>query len=405
MIEQEPFCAKHSLTMLLVLNAAALSLDFVFWVRAINTMKGFDWFVSQVLYPVSVASVLCPIVLGMKALGQISPRDTGFPLKYFFMLACLGTAQNWGLTVGGTLISGPMQIILGKAGAPVVMLQSWLVLGVLYRWSHVLAAFLMVLAGAISVIPKLGHTPGDQEHSAGQMLMGTALFALVMVVPKRVYEEKYTKEADLNPVYVRACESIMQVGIGAILLPAAFIQVSASQPPPSPSHIGEYLTAACGCLAGYKQSEYPEATCEGSWPIWLLFLACNLTHDVCGIAIAKHGSASLESLWSSSSFVVTLLLMQWPWLSGQPDQTGLSGYQCATVGVVLIGLVLYGWRPEIRPAPEPGAESTHEAEAGDKGAYAEALLEDGCESGHGKVYPEESGERAPNEPQHDECFM
>ena len=130
MIEQEPFCAKHSLTMLLVLNAAALSLDFVFWVhcrpddagqlsaimqvRAINTMKGFDWFVSQVLYPMSVASVLCPIVLGMKALGQISPRDTGFPLKYFFMLACLGTAQNWGLTVGGTLISGPMQIILGK---------------------------------------------------------------------------------------------------------------------------------------------------------------------------------------------------------------------------------------------------------------------------------------------------
>ena len=46
------------LLLLILLNATALAGDTIFWIRFVRKMKGFDWFVSQALYPLSVGLVL-----------------------------------------------------------------------------------------------------------------------------------------------------------------------------------------------------------------------------------------------------------------------------------------------------------------------------------------------------------
>jgi len=106
--------SSKGLFLLLLVNGIALSLDMVLWVRAVKKMKGFEWFVSQALYPLSVAMALWPGVLCLSWTGKLSSRDLEFPRRYLVLLALMGTTMNWGMAVGGAVLSGTLQTTLGE---------------------------------------------------------------------------------------------------------------------------------------------------------------------------------------------------------------------------------------------------------------------------------------------------
>ena len=104
---------------LLCLNMVATAFDVVLWVRFIKTMKGstagsahhtrdlhscccagFSWFVSQALYPVSLALVLGPLVGWRLVTGRIAPSNFSFPKALLLLLAGCGVAQNRLMTAG-----------------------------------------------------------------------------------------------------------------------------------------------------------------------------------------------------------------------------------------------------------------------------------------------------------------
>ena len=142
------------------------------------------------------------------------------------------------------------------------------------------------------------------------------------------------------------------MGLSVLLLPLAFAQLVPSEVAPEPSQLTSYLSAACNCLAGVPQSDYPDAECEDVWYIWLMFLLCNVTYDVTSISINKHGSATMGQIWSSFSFIATIGLYQWPWLTGLP-QTDFEIHTMISVLLILSGLAFYGWHPEERSTPSP----------------------------------------------------
>ena len=98
----------------------ALSFDLILWTRFLDGMKGFAWFVSQVLYPVSVAAAAVPPVLALWMLGRLPPQNLQFPVKYFCLLALLGTGMNWGMSISGSLLDASFQVRIRPAALVVL---------------------------------------------------------------------------------------------------------------------------------------------------------------------------------------------------------------------------------------------------------------------------------------------
>ena len=174
----------------LLTNASQVvdALDMVLWIRIATQMEPFSWFVSQILYPISVACALWPLVAICHLRGEIPESNKSFPKWRFALLAVMGTAMNWGMAIFSGLLDGTLQAVLAKSATVVVMAQSSLILQTRYEWTHGLACLMMLLAAVIGAIPAIEEPPekGQGERSAGDTAVGLVLFACVISIPKRV---------------------------------------------------------------------------------------------------------------------------------------------------------------------------------------------------------------------------
>lgn len=362
---------KGKLYGILFFNTLVVSMDYVLWIRLTTQLQPFSWFVSQLLYPISVAAILWPVVGVLHFRGLIPEGNRTFPKWIFVMLAFFGTFQNYCMAIFSGLLDGTLQAVLSKCSTVVVMIQTLAILGTRYRWTHIVAAVMMMGAAAIAAIPAMRAEPPSisnttaealgEERSQGDTVMGLILFCITIAIPKRVYEEKYSKNADLHPVYFRAWEILIQVGLAVGLLPLAFIRVVPTQKPPTWEGLGPYLRSAIGCLGGVEQPDYPEAQCSDTGVIWVAMIVCNVCHDVSSIAISKYGSAALGEMWSSLMLLVTVGLMQWPWLTGEPDKP-ITIFTVLSLVVIVFGLGLYGWHPEIPRESDPADKASIECD-------------------------------------------
>ena len=368
-----PTAAHTQLLLLILLNAAALAGDTIFWIRFVRKMKGFDWFVSQALYPLSAALLLWPVIAGLHFTHNLSPRNWNFPKRYILILAALGSGTNWGLTIAATLLPEQLVTVVMRLTTVFVIVQSAMILGTRYRWTHILGASIVAVAAVIDVEFGSGEAKSPHNHTVngtgaggsgggggGLSVVGLLMLVIICCNPKSVLTEKFTKTHLLHPAFLRGMEALLTVGMGVILSPLAFVQTSQEQAPVPMTGAGitSYLSAACGCFAGYPQNEtHPEADCEGAWIVYLAFIACNLTYDTTSIAIGKRGSAAIGCVGSSLSLVLTVVLTQVPWLTGLGEPAPLNVATGISVVLVIVGLVLYSMRPEM-PREEYATEIT-----------------------------------------------
>ena len=356
------------LILLIILNALALAGDTIFWIRFVRKMKGFDWFVSQALYPISAVILLFPVLVGLYLSKKLSNKNFHFPKRFIAILALLGCGTNWGLTIVATLLPEQLVTVMMRLGTVTVILQSWLILGTRYKWTHLIGAVVVAVAAIIDVelgpgaatasISNHTHSSNHSNYSNhsnhsydnnNNFLVGIILLLAMCCSPKGVLTEKWTKTFTVHPAFLRGMVALFTVGLGLLLSPLAFVRTSPSQSPVPMTWrgISIYLSSACGCFAGYSQSTYPDADCENAWVVYLAFIACNLTFDTTSIAIGKRGSAAIGAVGSSLSLVLTVVLTQIPWLTGLTEPAPLNAATFVSVGMIVVGLVLYATQKEM----------------------------------------------------------
>jgi hypothetical protein len=379
--------SRAQLTVLILVNAAGLAGDTIFWIRFVRKMKGFDWFVSQALYPVSAALFLSPVILGLHLTGRLNPPPPPpplppppssllssssssfpkrFPRRYMLVLAVMGCAANWGLTIGATLLPETLVTVMLRLTTVFTILQTMVIIGTKYRWTHGVGAVLVAAAAILDVVLGSGaakaaagisnssNSSVDSSvappPSAGSWVGGIILILAICALPKGVYTEKWTKTHEIHPAFLRGMIATMTVALGLLLSPLAFVQTSPTQLPVpfTGKGIKEYLGAACGCFAGYPQPRtHPDADCDGAWVVYMAFIACNLTYDVTSIAIGKRGSAAIGAVGSSLSLVITIVLTQAPWLTGLTEPAPINVATGISVAMIVAGLVLYSTQKEL----------------------------------------------------------
>ena len=95
---------NRGLYALLFFNTAALSLDWVLWIRITTALEPFSWFISQVLYPVCVAASLWPLLGVLYLRGEIPEHNQAFPkvpltntvqTSFIDSPACSGPLRCW----------------------------------------------------------------------------------------------------------------------------------------------------------------------------------------------------------------------------------------------------------------------------------------------------------------------
>ena len=243
-----PTTAATQLLLMILLNATALAGDTIFWIRFVRKMKGFDWFVSQALYPLSAAVLLWPVITSLHYTQNLSPSNWKFPKRYILILAALGSGTNWGLTVAATLLPEQLITVVMRLTTVFVLLQSTMILGTRYKWTHLLGASVVAFAAVVDVefgsgeaVSPHNHTGGSSSGtggstagttgSSGLSIVGLLLLLGICCNPKSVLTEKFTKTHHLHPAFLRGMEALLTVGLGVILSPLAFIQISKEQAP------------------------------------------------------------------------------------------------------------------------------------------------------------------------------
>ena len=372
--------ARTQLGLLILLNATALAGDTVFWIRFVRKMRGFDFFVSQILYPISAAVLLSPALLSLRCARRLDmAHNCRFPRRYIFALAVLGCGTNWGLAAAATLLPETLVTITMRLSTVFVLVQSVVILGTRFRWTHVLGAIVVsaaaitdVLWGSSGSAGSNAHTGGNHNSSSissssnhtlahhgpslghrgrgGSYAIGVLVLLAVCFSPKGVLTEKWVKTyRGTHPAFLRWCTACATVCLGVLLCPLAFVRTSTHAPVPMTGPgVASYLRAACGCFAGYPQPEtHPNADCAGAYIIYLCFIICNLTFDTTGIAIEKRGSAAIGAVGSSMSLVLTIMLTQIPFLSGLAQPAPLNGATFLSVAMVILGLALYALKKEM----------------------------------------------------------
>ena len=146
-----PTTPATQLLLLILLNATALAGDTIFWIRFVRKMKGFDWFVSQALYPLSAALLLWPVIASLHYTRNLSPSNWKFPKRFILILAALGSGTNWGLTVAATLLPEQLITVVMRLTTVFVLLQSTMILGTRYKWTHLLGASVVAFAAVVDV--------------------------------------------------------------------------------------------------------------------------------------------------------------------------------------------------------------------------------------------------------------
>jgi len=352
--------SKTQLYLLIAINALAMALDLILWIRAVKMMRGFSWFVSQLLYPVCKTIILYPAMSVLVYRKSLSPKNFTFPKKKILVLAIMATTVNYGLAIGSSLVPDTLQAMLLKCGTITVMIQARVILKTRFRWTHVVGALLLTLAAIASV----WGTQGGGKNDLLQIIIGCCILLACMILPRAIYTEKWMKESDLNPVYLRFWMSLFSCALGLALVPLAFVQISGDSPPIpfNARGISDYLSSALGCFAGYAQPQYQSADCDGSippWVVWVFEMAVNVTYDVTGAAISKYGSASTGAALGSCGMLATLGLMQIQSLTGEaPAKVTLANG--LSVVAVFAGIALYGWFPEIPLDQYKGFAGSHQ---------------------------------------------
>lgn len=165
--------------------------------RAIQLMKDHDFFITQVVFPLSINVMCWPAVWLLIRLGKVSAAERATPRWKFAVLALAAGGGNLINAFPQAALPGSIITVLQTLATPILMLLSRLLLGTRYRWPHYLAAALILCAAVLVVAPQLSQAAG----LTGMQAMWILVLVGVLFVsggPSGIFTEKWMKDVDMT---------------------------------------------------------------------------------------------------------------------------------------------------------------------------------------------------------------
>jgi hypothetical protein len=322
------------------------TIDSVLYIRLANKMEPYEWYLSQIMITLAFCVISWPVVWYRMWSGTVTPEMRSFPLMAFLWIGFLDAVGNLLGTIPAPYVPGPFISVFGKSVIPLTMILSMVVLGVRYRATHVLGALIIVGAVILNLVPFI-----QGESSSNQLFWGT--FVMVATVPaavSNVFKERGLKVADLDVWYFNAWVAIFQLGWGLSMAWSVFVPLPDPAQHVSVREFPAYMVNATACFAGMDTGETEGNVCDFTWAIFAVFIAFNVIANVLMLWIFQRGSAVLAIIAGTAKLVLINLAFHIPLVAGEALVTKFSLYNLAALGIIIVGILVYRMRKEIRPA-------------------------------------------------------
>jgi len=215
-ISKETWITALLIVMMVLTNAV----DNVIFVRIIHKMRGFEWYLSQVIYPVSVCLATWPVVWFWFIFYKdyISESQRNFAKWKYFALAALAGLSNLLGFLPGSYVSGPVQVILSQSRLIMTMFASILFLGYRFKWIHYLGVCIIIGSVVLGTWNDL-----VSSHGNSALWISIYLLASIPVALGNVGKEYWIKGEDLNVWYFRSWDALFEIVTGLILAPIRYL--------------------------------------------------------------------------------------------------------------------------------------------------------------------------------------
>lgn len=317
--------------------------------RSIHLMKNHDFFVTQIVFPVTVNLISWPIVAVLACTGRLTAEERATPRWKFAALALMAGTFNLANAFPQSVLPGSLMTVLFTTHTPILMLMSRVLLGTRYRWPHFVSAALIIGAAAIITLPKL-----RTAAVSGTDLLWIVVYVALLFNPNDIYTEKWLKDVNMSTWYFRANVGVFELLLGLLLVPTMLVHIPGHTHVPA-DQLWSHLQESWRCFWGspiaagpgnmtLALGAGPTQPCADSlevWQVWGVFIALYPFSIITTLMLTKYGSAVLSSVVSALSVPVTVAFYQWPALAGVVAQHGLGWNTAVAMVVAAIGVALY----------------------------------------------------------------
>eukprot|EP00003_Mantamonas_plastica_P030638 TRINITY_DN7696_c0_g1_i1.p1 TRINITY_DN7696_c0_g1~~TRINITY_DN7696_c0_g1_i1.p1 ORF type:complete len:341 (-),score=108.64 TRINITY_DN7696_c0_g1_i1:665-1687(-) len=243
-------------------------------------------------------------------------------------------------TIPAPKLPGALQVVLSQTIIPFNMIMSYFYLKARYVKTHYIGVFFIIAGVLVAMIPNFENSSGQ---SAGFIWILMFIVSNIPGAASNVYKENKLKAMDMDVWYFNAWVALFQLIFGFATFPTVFSDLLSGGAPIKPSEMGVYLENATKCFFGVNS--LPGDDCEGTFVIFLFFIAFNMTFNISMLLVFKHGSATLAVVASALRVALSEIEFTICFIAG-PVCHALSMYDVISLFVLLAGIVCYKLRPE-----------------------------------------------------------
>jgi len=346
----------------LVALILARTVDQVLYYRIAKMMPSYTWMFGAIIISTGYVLVLWPIVwFKMYVTKSITPEQRKFPHKALIIMASFDAAYNIITTWPTPYISGVLLNAMGNIVLPFTMIGSIFFLSRRYHWSHYTGALLVIVGIALNLVPSF------QAHGATSGNIQPLLWFPVFIIGQipsaasNVYKEGGLKSITSDVWHVNAWIGVYQLLWGAITLPTVFIPWPHTDSVISPSQLGPYLSDGFSCFVLGKNPPHGGDQCGSLLWLFCLYMVFNISFNQLMLYVFKEGSSVLATVASAVRLPIVDILLLWKFLAGPAVVKKLSGWDLGALALLVLGVVVYRWLPEIENKKEENANDVERA--------------------------------------------
>lgn len=263
--------------------------------------------------------------------GTQTPTTGAAWHAYAFVGLCL-MAQNFLNRTGsrGTLVPGPMLLLLNQAVVPVTMVASIVFLRKRFRLAHYAGVMLILGGMCLSLIPQMG---AMRRGATGWAVLLIALASLPSSAAFVKLELEF-RGGRMEVVWGWFIINVWQFFLGLLLILAMPFDddVSLAQVP-------SYMADSLRCLfAG--ENTYANDVCSIAGTTYVMYWVTNTTMNLIVACVLASLGATVSYIAFTAALPVSDLLFATPLLMGS-HASSFSGWSIGALVTVVLGLALY----------------------------------------------------------------
>ena len=266
--------------------------------------------------------------------------------RVFLVVAVCFSLYNFLFRVGGRgqLVAGGIIVLINQLSIPIVMLLSFVFLSKRYRLLQYAGAIVIIGGVVVSLIPEFG-TMGSHHSELWAIVIVVA--STVPVAVATVYLEFHLQHGGFNIIWGWCWINVFQFLVGLPLVFALPLQGTAF------SDIWASVADGASCLF-LAQNTYSDDQC-GTVGLWyLVYFVFNIAFNISLGWVLKLSSAALYSVASTVALPLSNIAFSLRVLMGD-DVTPWSYWDLAALAIVVVGLVLFRFRPDMSAAAAPSS--------------------------------------------------